>query len=339
MAETSIQWCDHSINPLRARNLETGKVGHFCAKVSQGCKNCYSSKLQTPHLVGLPFVAENRPKIELFFEEKAIQEVLRRRKPTKYFWCDMTDMFWEEYPDEWIERCFAAMALTPWHTHLVLTKRGARLMKWSNRQFLAGDVQVKANDLRDRYKIPWPAVLKRECLGEEGHMRDPAELMEVIDCEPWPLPNVWIGVSVEDQAMADERTQYLRSVPAAVRFISQEPQLGNIEWTGDMLNGISWIIIGGESGPNARPFDIDWPRKTITQCQPHGVAVFVKQLGADPREGNSNGNCRNLDCTPPDCGFVRLRLKDKKGGSMEEWPEDLRIRQFPFVQSPDNVVL
>lgn len=158
MSKTSIEWADHSINPFRARNLETGKIGHFCVKVSPGCKNCYSSKLQSPYLTQLEFVASNRSKVQLFLEENALDQVLRRKTPTRYFWCDMTDMFLDDYPDAWIWKCLEVMRLTPQHTHMVLTKRADRL-----RSFM-GD---------------WAS----------------------------PLPNLWLGVSVENYCSThgDER--------------------------------------------------------------------------------------------------------------------------------------
>jgi protein gp37 len=129
--------------------------------------------------------------------------------------------------------------------------------------------------------------------------------------------------------------------PAAKRFVSYEPALAPVDFErcyrrhdGDGLcdhedTGLDWIIIGGESGPGARPFDVAWARNTIRQCREAGIACFVKQLGADPREGNAGGNCGNLDCTHPDCGYIRLKLKDPKGGDWNEWPEDLRVREFP----------
>lgn len=124
MAETKIEWVigpdgsrGHSVNPIRFRNIETGKVGHFCEKISAGCKNCYSSTMQKPYLSGLEFIAENRDKGELFLDDAALESVLRRRKPTGYFWCDMTDMFGAWVPDEWIDRCLDVMTMTPRHRH------------------------------------------------------------------------------------------------------------------------------------------------------------------------------------------------------------------------------
>ncbi len=302
MGQTPIQWADHSINPFRARNLKTGKVGHFCAKVSAGCKNCYSSKLQSPHLVGLPFLVENLPKVELFLEQKALDEVNRRVKPTKYFWCDMTDMFWEEYPDEWIDRCIGVMAWTRRHTHLVLTKRSKRLMEYS--QGLA--------------------ALTRQ---QRGVRMARAKGFDVLDDTPggmdWPLPNIWFMVSCEDQPTADERITHLLQTPAEVRGVSYEPALGPINfftmpWTITQGN-LHWIIVGGESGPGARAFDLGWARNTVKQCAVAGVACFVKQIGAKPYQGGSDEATRR----------TFYPISDKKGGLMSEWPADIQVRQFP----------
>jgi hypothetical protein len=121
----------------------------------------------------------------------------------------------------------------------------------------------------------------------------------------WPR-NYWVGASVEDQERADERIPELLEVPAPVLFLSIEPLLGPIEFA--TLAGVSWVIVGGESGPKARPCDLGWIRSIIGQCRSAGVAPFVKQLGGRP---------------------IGLRLTDRKGGEPAEWPEDLRVREFP----------
>lgn len=133
----------------------------------------------------------------------------------------------------------------------------------------------------------------------------------------WPngLPNVWLGTSVETRQWL-VRANVLRTIPAAVRFLSLEPlleDLGVID-----LAGIRWVIVGGESGPGARPCDLAWIRNVVRQCRDAGVPVFVKQLGSRPRRWLHAG---------PDQPF---RLHDRKGGDMTEWPEDLRIREFPL---------
>lgn len=337
MSKTSIQWCDHSVNPFRARNIETGKVGHFCVKISAGCKNCYSSRIQKPHLTQLEFIAENRPKVELFLEAKALEEVIRRKKPTRYFWCDMTDMFMDDYPDEWIDRCFAVMALTPQHTHMVLTKRADRLAKWATRPYHPGSVNDWLSFMTSK--------MTRLLFGDTFHGVKVSLVNELSVNVTFPLPNVWLGVSVEDQKTADERIPLLLKTPATIRFVSYEPALGPVDFNRWLKNacpechgfddycadvalcgtckglsrvGLDWIIVGGESGPGARPFDITWAHSAVTQCRDASVACFVKQIGAKP--------FHSLDP-----GYPRIPIIDRKGGDMTEWPVGLRVRQFPEV--------
>lgn len=338
MATTSIEWTDRSINPVRARNRETGAVGHFCEKVSPGCTNCYAStwnervRPSGKHLIGtgLTFDAQNRDKIEFFLDESKLQEVLRRRIPTKWFWSDMTDLFGAWVPDEWIDRCFAVMALTPWHTHQVLTKRAELMREYSQRiadGLDHGLARAFANH-RPMQNKDWA----------------------------WPLSNVWLGVSVEDQPRADQRIPLLLQTPAAIRFISAEPLLGPIEFDGidcwpqfdyrptyeyyrtflkmqgvesdgkpvKVRDGLDWVIVGGESGPGARPFDITWARMILRQCRAASVPVFIKQLGARPYNG---GNIY------AEQAVTAIDYQDRKGGDPDAWPEDLRVRQYPEVRA------
>lgn len=255
MGVTTIEWTDRSINPFRARNKETGRCGHFCVKISGGCKICYSSRLQV-RFGTFPFVAENREKVALFLDESKLQEVLRRKIPTKWFWNDMTDMFLEDYLDDWIDQCFAVMALTPWHTHQVLTKRAERLFGYFTAHYGMG-ARRRVQD-----------VLDPSGTAPQGAAWDLFDR--------WPLPNVWLGVSIEDQKNKN-RIDILRQTPAAIRFLSIEPLLEDI---GKLdLTGIDWVIVGGESGPGARPMHPDWARSVRDQCQAAGVAFFFKQWG------------------------------------------------------------
>lgn len=133
------------------------------------------------------------------------------------------------------------------------------------------------------------------------------------------LPNVWLGVSVEDRKHGLPRIDILREIPAALRFLSIEPQ---IEDLGEInLDGIGWAIIGGESGSKARPFDIGWARDIIAQCKSAGVPCFVKQLGAKPFVTLGDGPFK-----------LGHDIHDHKGGKIAEWPEDLRVQQFPLEQ-------
>jgi protein gp37 len=285
--KTPIEWTDFTINPFRFRNLETGRVGHYCEKISPGCKQCYSGKMQLgPYLSGLDFLPENFAKGELFLDPKPLEQVLARKKPCRIFWCDMTDMFLAQYPDEWIDKCIGVMARTPHITHQVLTKRPDRMV--------------------------------RKMFDDRGHH------------QPWPLPNVILGASVEDQQRADERHPYMREIAAAGwnTFVSYEPALGPVNWLG--WEFLKWGIVGGESGPGARSFDLAWARSAVEQWRASGTAAFVKQLGSTPRVWS----CRDESCTHPGCGFDSVDLKHPKGGDMSEWPADLQfVREFPVCKS------
>ena len=156
--------------------------------------------------------------------------------------------------------------------------------------------------------------------GDIGDLSSP----DVAACLTWPLPNVWLGVSVENQATADERIPLLLQTPAKKRFISYEPALSAVDFARLFATlGIDQLIIGGESGPGSRPFDIQWARDTIAQCKAAGVACFVKQLGARPYAMVQPDGYEKPYRTEPE-------LADRKGGDMAEWPEDLRVREFPI---------
>jgi protein gp37 len=334
-AKTSIEWTDRTWNPTRG-----------CTRVSEGCRNCYAERMAGRGFSWSKGFATSTPagprwtgKVALIPE--ALDEPLRWRKPQRVFVNSMSDLFHESLPDEVIDEVFARMAVCQEHTFQVLTKRPERMRAYMDRAFASQ-----------------PTV---RCIGleREGDMILSTHSQGYAS---WPLPNVWLGVSVEDQATADERIPLLLQTPAAVRFISLEPQLEAVrpilQWSsccgkswpnylpGSMyersstycpacgyaltvhgaVTGIDWLIVGGESGPGARPFDIAWARSVVRQCKAAGVAVFVKQLGARPV------------CTAEVSDWVprfvtnAVSLRDRKGGDPAEWPEDLRIRQFPGAE-------
>jgi protein gp37 len=229
---------------------------------------------------------------------------LRWRKPRRIFVNSVSDLFHEDVPDAFIDRVFAVMSRSERHTFQILTKRPERM-----RAYLSDP---------DRF-----------CSVLDAWTRLPRRANRHT-IERWPLPNVWLGTSVENQHFADERIPLLLQTPAAVRFLSLEPLLEQVDltnylWTipGARLNGLHWLIVGGESGPGARPFDVAWARWTIAQGRSAGVPVFVKQLGANV----ASSEVASSELAP----FISRAkpLKDRKGGDPSEWPEDLRIRQFP----------
>lgn len=363
MGKTTIEWTrgddgspGHTVNPIRARLNDA--IGHYCEKVSAGCVNCYASRMQ-PRFGMPPFQQQRHLDVEPFFDATRLDEVLRRKKPTRWFWCDMTDLFGAWVPDAWIDQCFAVMALTPQHTHQLLTKRPERMREYVNSwSGLSG--QQRSLRLRDvMYRgHPAEALIQRSA---PAHVGDLA----------WPLPNVWAGVSCEDQPTADARIPILLQTPAAVRFVSAEPLLGPITLNPWLLSehgrrligaqpGLDWLIVGGESGLKARPCDVAWIRRIVEQCRAAGVPAFVKQLGSNVRDRNDAGwdATSHVWADGADAGHpveahawpdhirgvahnpngwreeyqgapVRVLLHDRKGGDFSEWPADLRVREFP----------
>jgi protein gp37 len=248
MGKTSIEWTDASWNPI---------VG--CTEVSPGCANCYAARLaatrlrHTPQYKGLAEMHDGKPRwsslpavgesiTKLRFLPERLNEPLERKKPTKYFVCDMGDLFHEDVHGDWIDEVLTVVDRCPQHTFQILTKRAQRM-----------------HDLLRHYPVK---------------------------------PNIWLGVSVENQHFADERIPLLLETPAAVRWISAEPLLGPVDigavkvsalylleqkWIG--RGGLDWVVCGGESGPNARPMHPDWARSLSDQCQAAGVPFFFKQWG------------------------------------------------------------
>jgi protein gp37 len=257
--------------------------------------------------------------------EKALDAPLHWKKPSRIFVNSMSDLFHEKLPEADVLSVFQVMAKCPRHTFQILTKRPEKMMvflherRWRNLGYSA-------------------AIGGSYCVSLiPGDHRDGKSY----DRDGDYLPNVWLGVSVEDQKTADERIPLLLQTPAAVRFVSYEPALGPVDFSkiimpdGDHLDalyndgadaGIDWVIVGGESGPGTRPFDIDWARKVIEQCKAAGVACFVKQLGAKPFQ-SPRGNSPK--------GY-KLSLKDRKGGDISEWPADIRVREFPVCGDIDR---
>jgi len=311
MAKTSIEWTDESTNPIRARHRRTGKKGHYCEMFGPGCLHCYASNFQ-PRFKMPKFPGKQKPTdlelvdgflqvnddIDLFMDVDRLKEVIGRKKPTKIFWCDMTDLFGWWVPHEWIDLCFATMALSPQHTHQVLTKRAVQLSLYMESRAKSAKF-LKAAALKLGYTLEW----------------------QDISVVPFPLPNVWLGVSCENQRAVDDRIDWLRKTPAAVRFVSAEPLLEglDLEWSLGLADTVSdlpwldWIIVGGESGHGARPCAIGWIENIVKQCSAARVPCFVKQLGAKPV--NYAGE--------------QMRFEDRKGGEMETWPRALQVREFP----------
>jgi len=269
--KTGIEWTEATWNPV------TG-----CSKVSQGCKHCYAER-EWPRLSAprpKPNIYTGRAFTDVMCHPEKLGIPLRWTKPRMIFVNSMSDLFHESVPDEFILHVFHIMAAGR-HTFQVLTKRPERMMQFLNNY----------QHLRSR-----------------------------------PLPNVWLGVSVEDQATADERIPLLLQTPAAVRWISAEPLLGPINFDSDLRDGlhalgcgdkdcscgdrgIDWLVVGGESGPQARPMHPDWVRSLRDQCQSAGVPFFFKQWGE--WVGSDNAVAIN---------WPLLHREMKAAGKVHIWP-------------------
>lgn len=261
-----------------------------CSRVSEGCRNCYAEgvakRFSGP---GLPYEGLIAKGGQWNGEIKLVPEILgqplRWRKPRRIFVNSMSDLFHENVPDEYIDKVFAVMAMAHWHTFQVLTKRPERM-----RAYFDGIKQSFSRGFN---------VCK--------YFNPNDEDIERIGMLPNGLPNVWLGVSVEDQKTASERIPVLLNTPAAVRWVSAEPLLGAVDlncigyspagsdWTycWDALSGfrahkcggtegnakLDWVVVGGESGKDARPMHPKWARSLRDQCAEAGVPFLFKQWG------------------------------------------------------------
>jgi protein gp37 len=301
---SKIQWTD-----------ATWQVTRGCTVYSPGCTNCYAMKMA--HRFSGPGKAYERLTVlskggpvwtgDVRTVPENLEIPLRWRNPRRIFVDSMSDLFHESVPDDFIDRVFAVMALCPQHTFQVLTKRAERMRAYMD-------------DLSGR------ATKWAEAAGDDYMEADSAT-----DSGSVPLSNVHLGVSVEDQPRK-ARIDVLREVPAALRFLSLEPlleDLGTLD-----LRGIGWCIVGGESGPGARPCEIRWIRSIRDQCAAAKVPLFIKQVGSRPvvhgeaAEQGWGPGVRFEEHARED-GPCELRLADRKGGDPSEWPEDLRVREMP----------
>lgn len=312
--DSSIQWTDHTFNPW---------IG--CAKVSAECDHCYaesgSKRLGAQHHLQLWegdrfFTGESYWKQLAKWNRAAEKEGVRAR----VFCASYSDLF-EDRPELVAPRgrLMGIIPETPWLDYLLLSKRPENMVR----------------------------------------LADPAWHRE------WPA-NVWAGTTVGLASSLPRAIELVCRVPAVMKFLSIEPMLegftlnppvcpdcwglDGIEaedgtpfcdecetemYHGSILDplneGIGWVIVGGESGPKARPFDLQWARSVVRECDEAGVPVFVKQLGSEPHDSSRSivGGWSPGDPEPD----TRLRLKDRKGGDMAEWPEDLRVREFPKAVS------
>jgi protein gp37 len=310
VGKTAIGWTDETWNPVRG-----------CTQISPGCNHCYA-KHQAARIVrmnkGKPCKYDGLVRItrrgepawtgRVAFDPETLAVPLGWRTPRRVFVNSMSDLFHESLNNEQIAAVFGVMAAAPRHTFQVLTKRARRMRTW----FEWADDDVARSDWMFDTRRPnaAPAVHKvMECLGRQ---MPPGFTFRENVSDAWPLPNVWLGVSTENQEAADERIPDLLDTPAAIRFLSCEPLLGPItlrcptcagsgfsrggsmmcpdrtsgsvlSWrgrrdaAGKPFPSIHWVIDGCESGPSARPAWPAWFESLEAQCRAAGVAYFHKQ--------------------------------------------------------------
>jgi protein gp37 len=336
-ANSAIEWTDQTWNPV---------VG--CSKVSPGCAHCYAETMAA-RLKGMALAdiaagrdpGRKRHYIDAIDDKgrwsgklipvpEALDDPDSWRKPRQVFVNSMSDLFHESILETFIAAVFTSMRRNCKHTYQVLTKRARRMAEVVGRWRACEHGWITHNGRN-------PHGYSDKGSGEPGTL--------VGDPDNWPLRNVWLGVSCEDQKRADERIPWLLKTPAAVRFLSCEPLLGPIDlsrWMsgldvsrdedgrdlGSASGGsdIDWVIVGGESGHDARPCDTSWVRSIVRQCRDASVPCFVKQMGSNPK--STLGGQHTATGTKQ----FSFNITDKKGGDIAEWPEDLRVREFPRTE-------
>jgi protein gp37 len=338
---TAIQWTHQPGTVGKAWNPLGG-----CSDADETCAGCYAREMaaRIPHMARARGNTELEAKYAGLTKRSAkrgllqwtgvlrpfpdrLVEPLKQKAPATYFVNSMSDLHHAEVPFEFIAAVYGVMAACPQHTFIVLTKRPDRRREFF--QWLTASCADHGGCERDTLHRELYGYLPDDAPDYPGprwqsRFFDQYDVHEARAGAPgarWPLPNAWEGVSIGNLAGL-WRLPELQQTPAAVRLLSLEPQ---IEDLGELdLTGIHWVINGGESGRKARPFDVRWARDLRDQCARAGVAFFQKQLGAYPGESHPGAS------SPYDAfDSLGWKLKDGHGGDPEEWPEDLRVRQWP----------
>ena len=310
MNKTSIEWTHRpgtvgmTWNPIHAHIRGDQKTGNFCTKISPGCANCYAEKINIRWGNGLAYTVPNQPTAEFYLDDKELFAPLKRSKPSTIFAGDMFDLFHESIPTRFIAAVFAVMHIAQWHTFQLLTKRMDHAQSLLSLSTMKGKIFKELYEA-ELFKLINPIYWKEPTL--------------TLSQSPlWPLKNVWLGTSIENQMYADERIPSLVETPAVIRFLSVEPQLSGIKLPPS--TEIHWVICGGESGPGARMFRREWAEQLLSQCKAAGIPFFMKQMGSyavlDSRYDQTIS------------GATR-KLRSYKGSDSSEWPENLRVREWP----------
>lgn len=347
---TRIEWTEKTWNPL---------VG--CRRVSPGCQACYAmvmaarianaaqaalrdgrtltdvqaaySRVVKWERGGMDAADEDDKALPQWNGRvecvaSMLLEPLSWRKPCRVFVNSMSDLFHEDVPGEFIDRVFAVMALAEWHTFQILTKRAERM-----REYMTAPLGFS---LRREGRVRTTAL---DVVMPDGHR--PGVPLQF----RWPLLNVWLGVSAENRKQLLERSEHLAQTPAAIRFFSLEPLLEDVAGELQLVFStpgpryptceIDWVIVGGESGPGARPCAVEWIERVRAVCKSAGVPLFVKQMGACVvSEERSLTREEQIDFgrdpnNPLSKWAWRAGLTDRKGADVNQWPDYLGTREYP----------
>ena len=306
-----------------------------CTPASEGCRSCWA---RTMH---------ERFSKEPFSEVRILPEALskplsrgsRPKKPTTYFVCNTSDLYHPSVPFEFIAAVYGVMAACPQHTFLVLTKRPERrleFMRWLHHR----PGNAPGTEL---HECQFQA---QEAIWEDGHCP------RIALGDSFPLDNVWEGITAENQEMANVRIPLLLQTPAAFRWVSLEPCLGGVDMDDivvqdhgeahisalhcdvdpedDQFGGatIDQVIVGGEAGPGARPFDLAWARSLMDQCQAAWVPFYFKQAGSNVESTNLDDKRHIGNMNLPD--RFRMILRSRSGKDPSEWPEDLDVQELAW---------
>jgi protein gp37 len=348
VAENSkIEWTQSTWNPLAG-----------CTDADDSCAHCYAKTMaERLAAMGQKKYQGTTKRVnghlkwtgQINVDEDALLIPLRRKKPTTYFVNSMSDLFHDNVSTEIILKTYAAAALCQQHTMQILTKRPERAAEILNDPGIVAAIAYQMGKLA-------------HACGPDRMYAGLKIADELTMGRKWPLPNVHLLISAGRQKQLDERAPWLLKCPAAVRGLSLEPLLEGLdvqeylagwcdacngsgetiemaccggppveqriecpECSGDERRaGIDWVIVGGESGPGARPCNIEWIRSIVAQCKAAGVPCFVKQLGSEPFDSSM--------MSPGAAAYIigtEIKLSDRKGGDPTEWPLDLRVREMP----------
>ena len=284
---------EKSWNPIRVKG-----GGYFCTKISPGCANCWSEAFNLRF--GNSLLFDNR-QVEFVLDQRILEQPLHWKKPRIVAVQWLGDLFHKQIPDIFITYIWLEMSMNPQHTFLVLTKRPERMSQWC-------------------YNIQHLSIMDIKPIG-------------LFADSFWPIPNLWLGVSVSTQQEADEKIPILLQTPAKHRFVNFEPLLEAVRpwdhspddcptWYDgcNCQEGIDWVLVGAESGPGRRPMKLEWARNIVDQCKAAGVPLWIKQIEVG----------RDINPRPNKHGDVTWDVVTRVSHDMNEFPESLRVRQWPW---------